>query len=79
MIEYVVQFEDLSLQDVDRVGGKNASLGELIANLTTAGVQVPTGFATTSDAYREFLSHSGLQKKIQQTLEQLDVSNISVL
>lgn len=79
MSEYVIRFEELSLQDVERVGGKNASLGELIANLTAAGVNVPTGFATTSDAYREFLSRSGLQQKIQQTLDELDVSNISDL
>ena len=62
--------------DVERVGGKNASLGEMISNLTNAGVSVPNGFATTADAYREFLNYEGLDQKIQAELDSLDVDNI---
>lgn len=65
--------------DVERVGGKNASLGEMISNLTNAGVSVPNGFATTADAYREFLNYEGLDQKIQAELDSLDVDNIPAL
>lgn len=65
--------------DVERVGGKNASLGEMISNLTSAGVSVPNGFATTADAYREFLSHEGLDSRIQQALDDLNVDDIRAL
>jgi len=58
LLEYVVSFEQLGVDDVERVGGKNASLGEMISNLANAGVSVPGGFATTADAYREFLEQS---------------------
>ena len=51
----ILWFSELGLKDLDRVGGKNASLGEMVQNLTSAGVQVPDGFATTADAYRRFL------------------------
>src|SRR5688572_4712415 len=56
----ILWFSELGLKDLDRVGGKNASLGEMVQNLTSAGVQVPDGFATTADAYRSFLADSGL-------------------
>ncbi|MEB3733010.1 PEP/pyruvate-binding domain-containing protein [Halopseudomonas pachastrellae] len=56
MLEYVVSFEQLGVDDVERVGGKNASLGEMISNLANAGVSVPGGFATTAQAYRNFSS-----------------------
>src|SRR5690606_37860337 len=65
--------------DVERVGGKNASLGEMISNLAGAGVSVPGGFATTADAYREFLSFEGLDTRIQQALDALNVEDIRAL
>lgn len=65
--------------DVERVGGKNASLGEMISNLAGAGVAVPGGFATTADAYREFLSFEGLDTRIQQALDALNVEDIRAL
>jgi pyruvate,water dikinase len=65
--------------DVDRVGGKNASLGEMIANLAAAGVTVPGGFATTAEAYRDFLRHEGLADRINQRLDTLDVDDIKDL
>ncbi len=65
--------------DVDRVGGKNASLGEMIANLAAAGVTVPGGFATTAEAYRDFLRHEGLADRINRRLDTLDVDDIKDL
>ncbi|MCG8612881.1 MAG: phosphoenolpyruvate synthase, partial [Pseudomonadales bacterium] len=67
------------MNDVDRVGGKNASLGEMISNLENAGVSVPGGFATTADAYREFLATDGLDKKIDAALKALDVNDVNAL
>lgn len=63
MANYVVWFENLGKGDVDTVGGKNASLGEMISNLSAAGVSVPGGFATTAEAFRDFLDSNGLTKK----------------
>jgi pyruvate,water dikinase len=77
--EYVLWYEELGMGDVDRVGGKNASLGEMISNLSNVGVQVPGGFATTSFAFNEFLEQSGLNDKIYQLLDKLDVSDIHAL
>lgn len=74
MLEYVVSFEQLGVDDVERVGGKNASLGEMISNLANAGVSVPGGFATTAQAYREFLEQSGLNDRINAALDKLDVT-----
>ncbi|MDG1751582.1 MAG: phosphoenolpyruvate synthase [Thalassotalea sp.] len=79
MQEYVLWYEELGMGDVDRVGGKNASLGEMISNLSNVGVQVPGGFATTSFAFNEFLEQSGLNDKIYQLLDKLDVSDIHAL
>jgi len=76
---YVIWFQDLSKNDVEIVGGKNASLGEMISNLSGAGVSVPGGFATTADAYREFLEQSGLDKKIHDALDKLDVNDVNRL
>lgn len=73
MQENVLWYENLGMGDVDRVGGKNASLGEMISNLANMGVQVPTGFATTSFAFNEFLEQSGINEKIYQLLDGLDV------
>ncbi|WP_405233488.1 phosphoenolpyruvate synthase [Lentisalinibacter salinarum] len=79
MEPYVVPLEALGMGDVDRVGGKNASLGEMIANLAAAGVTVPGGFATTAQAYRDFLRHEGLADRINQRLDTLDVDDIKDL
>lgn len=72
-------FEDLGLGDVERVGGKNASLGEMVQHLAKAGVSVPTGFATTAEAYRRFLSESGLADDINAQLRELDVDDVREL
>ena len=75
----IVWFKDLGMGDVERVGGKNASLGEMISNLAGAGVSVPDGFATTADAYREFLKHEGLDDRINAALDALDVDDVEAL
>ncbi|WP_348671854.1 phosphoenolpyruvate synthase [uncultured Abyssibacter sp.] len=75
----IVWFKDLGMNDVERVGGKNASLGEMISNLAGAGVSVPDGFATTADAYREFLKHEGLDDRINAALDALDVDDVEAL
>ncbi len=79
MKDYVVWFQDLSRNDVNLVGGKNASLGEMISNLKGVGVTVPDGFATTASAYREFLEQSGLNQRIHDALDRLDVNNVRAL
>jgi len=77
--ESVLWYQELGMQDVPRVGGKNASLGEMISNLANAGVQVPGGFATTSDAFNEFLEQSGLNARIYKVLDDLDVDDVKKL
>tara|TARA_R110002110_G_scaffold166602_1_gene367219 strand:- start:61 stop:2439 length:2379 start_codon:yes stop_codon:yes gene_type:complete len=77
--KYVIPFTELGMNDVPVVGGKNASLGEMICHLTEAGIKVPSGFATTADAYREFLSQGALADKINQALDSLDVDDVSAL
>lgn len=79
MEPYVIKLDQLGMQDVETVGGKNASLGEMISNLHKLGVTVPGGFATTSAAYRDFLSSDGLDEKIRTTLDDLDVDDIAAL
>jgi pyruvate,water dikinase len=74
--DYVIPFERLGMHDVERVGGKNASLGEMIASLARLGVQVPGGFATTAHAYREFLQQGGLDARIRAELAALDVDDV---
>jgi pyruvate,water dikinase len=76
---YVIPFEQLGMRDVDSVGGKNASLGEMIRSLTQLGVQVPGGFATTAHAYREFLVQDGLEARIGKELEGLNVDDVNQL
>jgi pyruvate,water dikinase len=76
---YVIPFEQLGMHDVETVGGKNASLGEMIGSLAKLGVQVPGGFATTADAYREFLKQGGLDARIRAELEGLDVDDVTKL
>jgi pyruvate,water dikinase len=77
--ENVLWYQNLGMNDVDRVGGKNASLGEMISNLANVGVQVPTGFATTSFAFNEFLDQSGINEKIYLLLDGLDVDDVNAL
>jgi pyruvate, water dikinase len=77
--EYVVGLESLGMGDVERVGGKNASLGEMISSLSELGVSVPGGFATTADAYREFLQHDGLADRINTALADLDTEDVDAL
>ena len=77
--QYVAGFEKLRMGDVGRVGGKNASLGEMIGQLSGAGVRVPGGFATTAQAYRDFLAHDGLAKRIADALLELDVDDVNAL
>ncbi|EKP4439288.1 phosphoenolpyruvate synthase [Vibrio alginolyticus] len=72
-------FNGLSMDDVDKVGGKNASLGEMVSNLANAGVSVPNGFATTSYAFNQFLDHEGLDERIHQLLDELDVEDVEAL
>ncbi|GGX02513.1 phosphoenolpyruvate synthase [Pigmentiphaga litoralis] len=78
-MSYVVPFEQLRMTDVDSVGGKNASLGEMISQLTDAGVRVPGGFATTADAFRAFLKDSGLDKRISDRLSSLNPEDVRAL
>ncbi len=77
--KYAVWLRDLRMSDVDKVGGKNASLGEMISNLAGAGVSVPGGFATTAEAYREFLASTGLDKRISDRLSGLDTTDVDAL
>jgi len=76
---YVLPFEQLRMTDVESVGGKNASLGEMISQLATAGVRVPTGFATTALAFRDFLKHNQLTERIQQRLANLNIDDVRAL
>ena len=76
---YVFPFSQLRMTDVDRVGGKNASLGELLSQLTSAGIRVPDGFATTAEAFRLFLKEGGLEERIAKRLESLDVDDVKAL
>lgn len=75
----VIGFGHLGMDDVPRVGGKNASLGEMVVNLAGAGVRVPGGFATTADAYRDFLAVDGLDSRISTLLADLDIEDVAEL
>ncbi|MDQ1345318.1 MAG: pyruvate, water dikinase, partial [Pseudomonadota bacterium] len=79
MTRYTIPFAELGRHDVATVGGKNSSLGEMIAKLAALHVSVPGGFATTADAYREFLSHDGLAGRIRAELATLDVDDVAAL
>ena len=79
MEPYVIKLNELGMNDVETVGGKNASLGEMISNLSNLGVTVPGGFATTAAAYRDFLKADGLDIRINDVLDRLDVDDISAL
>ena len=78
-MSYVVSFEQLRMTDVDSVGGKNASLGEMISQLSDAGVRVPGGFATTAQAFRDFLSATALDRKIADRLSTLNPDDVREL
>jgi pyruvate,water dikinase len=77
--DYIIPFEELGMGDVETVGGKNASIGEMISNLVKLGVHVPGGFATTSKAYREFLAQGELAERIRAELDGLDVDDVERL
>ena len=79
MEPYVIKLDELGMNDVDTVGGKNASLGEMISNLSDLGITVPGGFATTAAAYRDFLKANDLDKRINGILDDLDVDDIAAL
>jgi pyruvate,water dikinase len=77
--QYIAWLHELGMKDLGKVGGKNASLGEMISELAELGVEVPGGFATTAEAYREFLEQSGLKARIDDTLAGLDVEDTKKL
>jgi pyruvate, water dikinase len=79
MKPYIIPFEQLKNKDIELVGGKNASIGEMISGLATLGVSVPGGFATTSHAYRDFLAQDGLAERIRDVLAALDVDDVERL
>ncbi|ASQ46381.1 phosphoenolpyruvate synthase [Legionella clemsonensis] len=76
---HTIDFKHLGMRDLEQVGGKNASLGEMIGHLSSAGVLVPTGFATTADSFREFLGQNKLDQKIYDMLSSLDTEDITAL
>ena len=76
---YVMWFENVGIDDVPLVGGKNASLGEMIQQLEPKGIKIPGGFATTADAYRYFLESTGIQPKLQKLFDDLDIQDIASL
>lgn len=77
--DYVLWYDQLGMNDVGRVGGKNASLGEMISNLAGVGVEVPNGFATTAEAFNAFLDQSGVNERIHQVLDTLDTDDVKAL
>ena len=76
---YILWFDQVSLADLPQVGGKNSSLGEMISQLSDSGINVPGGFATTSDAFRYFIDETQLEQKIHDALDQLDVHDVTAL
>src|SRR6202046_394960 len=79
MKPYIIPFEQLKNKDVELVGGKNASIGEMISGLANLGVSVPGGFATTSHAYRDFLAQDGLDERIRGVFAAFDVDDVGRL
>lgn len=75
----VLWYNQLGMNDVDRVGGKNASTGEMITNLSGMGVSVPNGFATTADAFNQFLDQSGVNQRIYELLDKTDIDDVTQL
>jgi pyruvate,water dikinase len=78
-LKYVANFDRLGMRDIEQVGGKNASLGEMIGQLSQAGIRVPGGFATTAEAFREFLGQGGLGARIEGRLKGLDADDVEAL
>jgi pyruvate, water dikinase len=78
-MEYVRLFTDLTMSDVPLVGGKNASLGEMARELVPLGLKVAEGFATTADAYRDYLTHNGIAETVDETIAGLDVDDVEEL
>ena len=79
MSENIVPLDQLGMNDVPRVGGKNASLGEMISKLGNLGVEVPGGFATTASAFNDFLDQAGIRQRIHAKLDQLDTDDVNQL
>ncbi|WCD94010.1 phosphoenolpyruvate synthase [Microbacterium sp. nov. GSS16] len=79
MVTNILWFDQIGMADLPQVGGKNASLGEMISNLSELGVRVPGGFATTADAYRRFLAHDGLRERIRDAIAGLDADDVTRL
>jgi pyruvate, water dikinase len=77
--DYILSLDSIGMDDVARVGGKNASLGEMIQHLAASGVNVPGGFATTAEAFRRFLNDAGLTDKISAALAKLDIDDVKAL
>ena len=77
--KYVIPFSQLRMSDVERVGGKNASLGEMLSQLADEGIRVPDGFATTAEAFRDFLRASDIENRINSRLAALDVDDVRAL
>src|SRR3954465_4196732 len=77
--QYLLNFADVRLADIGVVGGKNGSLGEMMSGLSGAGIRVPGGFATTAQAYREFLAQNGLDARIVRMLKALNVEDVTAL
>ncbi|KRA24688.1 phosphoenolpyruvate synthase [Microbacterium sp. Root61] len=75
----ILWFDEVGMHDLPQVGGKNASLGEMVSNLSGAGVRVPGGFATTADAYRAFLAEGGLDQRIRAAVEAIDIDDVAAL
>jgi pyruvate,water dikinase len=78
-MEFVKRFAELGIKDVPLVGGKNASLGEMYRELKGEGIEVPNGFATTADAYRQYIEHNNLQERIAKALDELDTNDVQAL
>jgi pyruvate,water dikinase len=74
--QHIKFFSEVSLPDIPKVGGKNASLGEMYQNLTPKGINLPNGFATTSDAYYYFIDQAGIRSQIEDVLSGLDIHNV---
>ena len=79
MSSWIIPFRDLSLADIPKVGGKNASLGEMVRTLGPKGVHVPDGFATTAAGFRHFITANGLDGFMEETLAGLDLDDVSDL
>ena len=78
-MKYIRRFAEIGLDDIDTVGGKNASLGEMFVALSDLGVKVPNGFAITADAFRYYLQHNNLYEEISELITDLDVEDIEEL